>query len=299
MIDLLTQLEIVDACAAREMFTAIGVLLAVLAGIGAILWAASAEFGGKSAIGYARSNPGKTCAAIAFLVACVLYGGAKPMSPRRQQCDFRCVGQTESVDSAVNYHWQVTATNVGVVACGGACTAEVAFAERSFYYEYDARQWSVGDGSIGANGFWVRDNETNDWVGASVDSVVTGSSDGWVPGWHAASAHLPGNADPMDFRYWFVGPRANLPEKVTEVGEGITVVRQVRDAFHIFVEFAVDEQHYNYTRFVFEARRVKDGVLLDWEPLAETSSDRSFNIVGFFVGEYTETRIRGYREERK
>lgn len=288
-------LSVVEVEFLREVWCAVGFVMLHLIAFASLVAMCHAVGAFSSVARAFRNHP--ISASVASLIASpfIIYGAVKVCVLGREQCDYKIGSEVDITDGSVGYYRFVgteVPTNIGIACCGGLVTNIFTFTQTGQFY-FETSQYQSLD--LIQNPMWVRDSETNDWIRAVADiygSEVTGSS--WVRGWSAEIAHLPDYGNPKDYRYWFIGSEANLPEKVIEGGVDISIDRYYRDAHHIVVEFHTDDPELADSTFVLQVRFVSiiDGVevLGDWQTL-DTTKTRKFDVRGNFVQAYNRIRI--------
>lgn len=292
-------LAIVESDFVREMWKLVAIVsLHLFAFFGIV---ALSRFTGAAThlISALRRHPVQNGIAVVLAIPLFIYGATKAalLVPHREQCDYRIQGaQSPDVTDGWLGYVRMTGdtfpTNILVACCDGAVTNEMTFTHNGQFY-IETIQYQNLDLTV--NSFWVRDSETNDWTRAVADIYSWEMSEAvWVSGWRAEIAHLPNYEDPKAYRFWFIGPEENLPEKIIEGGIGIVVDECYRDAHHIHIRFHSDDPDLRGKMFTLQVRTVTvvDGVevLGDWQTLATTYGD-VFDVSGNFVQSYNRMRI--------
>lgn len=291
-------LAIVEADFVREVWRVVAIVSLHLMAFAAFAWLFAVTGTFAKLVRAYRTHP----FALALSIPLIVYGATKVaiLVPTNEQCDYRIGAEVDVTDGWLGYvrmTGEAMPTNIQVACCDKAVTNELTFTHTGqFYIETD--QYANLD--LRTNPFWVRDSETNDWVRAVADiygSEVTGAT--WLSGWSAEIAHLPNYADPKAYRFWFVGPEENLPEKIIEGGIGIEIDFYYRDAHRVHVEFHSNDPDLRGATYVLQVRTVTniDGVetLGDWQTLATTTTN-VFDVQGNFVQTYNQLRIYADKE---
>lgn len=301
MFDLLEQLQIVDAERVREMWAFVGVLAIAIMGLIALA-AVSAKFKLADhitkALRWCRTHPVQTCVLAPMAFGLFVYGATKaPLAvPRREPCDFQQTTAAALTEGEVEYWRTESATNIPVALFGGTVTQELAFAAGDFVYAYDKTTGTDAPQVVTEQDFWVRDSQTNQWTKATRVSVFESGVNA------AVVARMPGSADPKDWRFWFVGPSENRPDVIHEGGIGIVVDREVYTSKSVTIQFHPEDEDLVKSQhtYVLQMRRVKDGILLDWETVMAIqdvgAAGGTFIVQGYTVGEYRMYRIYADKE---
>lgn len=300
--DILTQLQIVDADRIRELWLVVGLLSVSVMGLICVgcLWV---RFGVSDKIsrfmGLVRRHPFQTCVLTPCVIGLVAYAGTKAplIVPTRQDCDFKQTTADYRVEGQVEYWWASATTNIDVSLFGGVVTQQLQFIEGQFLYAYDTQTGAASPQPVSDNSFWVRDSETNEWTRAVAAST-------WMyRGRYAACTANLGGHDPREWRFWFIGPEENLPEVIIEGGVGIVIDQCVVTSSSVSIRFHPDDAELKKSArsYHLQMRRVNsDGILLNWEEIAVLdgigAAGGTFLVEGFTVNEYREYRIYADKE---
>lgn len=300
-IGLIEQIAIVQAQMTHEFWLCVGllsaaVIVALLIGLAIYFTRDQIDFIMRKA----RENPVASSILTPMFWSLVTYAAVKAIVPAVQQCDFNLNRAVETQSGVVRYHRFANATNdIAVAMNAGLTTNTIASVSAGqFYYEYTPTAYDGSDADISEYGFYVRDAISNEWTKATNDLA-------WdLPAsylhYFGYLAHLPDNADPEHYRFWYIGREADLPEIVIEGGEGIVIDRFIVQSGHVRVEFHAEDKDLAKTNFVYvlQSRITRQDILMDWQEVARTTAHGSgaFDFDGYTVGEYREYRIYADKE---
>ena len=306
--DLLQQMSIVQQQGINEFWSAVGLLTVFAFFILGLVWLESKCHVFKTVQSWYKRYPFQSTFVSLLVTPLIIYGATKMplLVPREEQCDYRIGDEVDITDGWLNYakmDGEIMPTNIPVACCGGAVTNTMEFTHTGQFY-IETIQYP--DLDLRENEFWVRDSETNDWTHPVVDSYMVDQSfftTNWVSGWRGEICHMPNYEDPKAYRYWFIGPQKNLPEKIIEGGIGIEVDFYLRDAHHVYIKFHTNDPELQDKTFVLQMRYVTKGpddieILGDWVTLATTKT-REFYVEGNYIQKYNRMRIYADKGEQE